>query len=214
MRDSWRKPARMLHSRALMLPFRKVACHSGKIGEMICLTDEDIKMNRTWIIALAVIVVAIGVYFLYFAAEDDVVVAPAPAPVEAPVAEPDPITPEPEEPGPADAAAPEEAVAPEADAAPEAVAPEADAAAEPDAAVVDGDDDLAEDTTSGPEEVTTTDEVLTTDGFDFERVRAMIEGAPVSEEEKASLIAALERTQDSPALLEPVLEQVRALLGL
>ncbi len=57
-------------------------------------------------------------------------------------------------------------------------------------------------------------ELLTVDGFDLDKVTAMVEAAPLADDAKATVITALDRAKDSPELLGAVLERVRTLLGM
>lgn len=58
------------------------------------------------------------------------------------------------------------------------------------------------------------DELLTVDGFDPDKVAALLEGSDISEGEKTTLATALGFAKDKPTLLEPVLENIRNLLGM
>lgn len=56
--------------------------------------------------------------------------------------------------------------------------------------------------------------LLTTEGFDFDKVVEMIKGSKLDALKKATLISALTQAQDKPELLQPALDQVKSALGL
>ena len=131
-----------------------------------------------------------------------------------------------EEAAAAEAAAAEAAAAEaEAQAAAEAeaqAAAEAEAAA---AAVQEALDEAAaatesaiESTTNALEETTadltaSAEELLTVENFNIDSVIALIEGSDLNEQEKTTLTNAVRAAQNSPALLQPVLERARQLLA-
>lgn len=57
-------------------------------------------------------------------------------------------------------------------------------------------------------------ELLTVEGFDIDKVMTLLDGADISALEKTTLGNALNAAQDNPALLEPVLQNIQAVLGL
>jgi colicin import membrane protein len=103
----------------------------------------------------------------------------------------------------AEAAAAEAAAAEAAAAEAAAAEAEAAAAAEAEAAAAAA----VEDTTASA------DALLTVDGFDVDQVIALIQGSNLPEQEKTTLISAVTAAQNSPTLLQPVLERARQLLG-
>ena len=57
-------------------------------------------------------------------------------------------------------------------------------------------------------------EVLTVDGFDFDRVMEMVESSELSQMQKTVLTTSLEGARDNPELLQPVLENIKELMGM
>ena len=57
-------------------------------------------------------------------------------------------------------------------------------------------------------------ELLTVDGFDLEKVTAMIDGSDLGGVQKTLLGTALEKAKDNPELLGGVLDQIKAAMGL
>ncbi|MFT7145929.1 MAG: hypothetical protein ACJASZ_000802, partial [Yoonia sp.] len=99
-----------------------------------------------------------------------------------------------------------EAAAEAAAAAAEAAAAveEATAAAELEAAATAAGDDL----------MAIAGDLLTVDGFDADKVAALLEGSDIPEGEKTTLATALGFAKDNPALLQPVLDNIKNLLGM
>ena len=58
-----------------------------------------------------------------------------------------------------------------------------------------------------------TDELLTVENFDLEKVQAMVDGTNLSDDEKTTIKTALERAKDSPELLSAILDRVKAAIG-
>ena len=80
---------------------------------------------------------------------------------------------------------------------------EADAAAEA--------SDAAEEANSGLGEVA---ELLTVEGFDYDKVIEMIDGSELNAMVKTSTKAALTQARDNPEMLEGVLEKLKDAMGL
>ena len=57
-------------------------------------------------------------------------------------------------------------------------------------------------------------ELLTVDGFDLEKVTAMIDGSELGGVQKSLLSTALDKAKDNPELLSGVLDQIKAAMGL
>jgi hypothetical protein len=57
-------------------------------------------------------------------------------------------------------------------------------------------------------------ELLTVDGFDAEKVTALLDTTDIGAGEKSMLTTALNAAKDNPALLQPVLDNIKALLGM
>jgi type IV secretory pathway TrbL component len=123
------------------------------------------------------------------------------------------------------AAAAEEAAAAAAEEAAAAAAEEAAAAAE-EAAAAAAEEAAAEATEEAVEEaaeaveeagddlMTMADDLLTLDGFDAEKVTQLLEGSDIPDDQKTAMTSALDFAKDNPALLQPVLDSIRGLLGL
>ncbi|MDP5085324.1 MAG: hypothetical protein NWQ23_07880 [Yoonia sp.] len=108
----------------------------------------------------------------------------------------------------AEAAAAEAAAAAEleaAAAAAEAAAAEAAAAVEAAAAEVAG---------AGEDLMAMADDLLTIEGFDAERVTALLDTLDIDQSQKDTLTNALSFASNNPALLQPVLDNIRNLLGM
>ena len=57
------------------------------------------------------------------------------------------------------------------------------------------------------------DQALTVEAFDYDRVKAAIEGSSLGETEKSTLITALDGARETPDLLGQVLDQIRSALN-
>ena len=57
-------------------------------------------------------------------------------------------------------------------------------------------------------------ELLTVDGFDAEKVVQLLDTADLSALEKTTLGNALNAAKDNPTLLQPVLDQIKSVLGM
>ncbi|WP_439155578.1 hypothetical protein [Yoonia sp.] len=125
----------------------------------------------------------------------------------------------------AQAAAEEAAAAAEAvmegtsGAAEEAVEAATEAASEAAEAVAEAADAAEEAMTDGTQAATTndimeqSDELLTVEGFNADRVLILIENADIPEEQKATLTNAVNTAKENPVLLQPVLDQIRQFIG-
>ena len=148
----------------------------------------DVNMNRNMIIAVVVLVLAGGGYYQF-------VSKPAKEAAAAAVAE-------------ADAAAAK--VADEAAAAAKmAEEAAAKAAADATAAATDGTAAMTDTATSA---MTAVEDMLKPENFDLAKVTAAIDASALDDATKTTLKAALDKVKDAPALLPPVLEQIKAAL--
>ena len=56
-------------------------------------------------------------------------------------------------------------------------------------------------------------EALTVEGFDYDRVLEMVETSELSQMQKTVLTTSLEGARDNPELLQPVLDNIKELMG-
>lgn len=120
-----------------------------------------------------------------------------------------------EEAAAAAAAEAEEAAAAAAAAAEEAAAAAAAEAEEAAAAAEEAVEEAAEAVEEAGEDLMTmADDLLTLDGFDAEKVTQLLAGSDIPDDQKTTLTSALDFAKDNPALLQPVLDNIRNLLGL
>ncbi|ARU00490.1 hypothetical protein [Yoonia vestfoldensis] len=63
------------------------------------------------------------------------------------------------------------------------------------------------------DDIPATVDLLTIDGFNADQVIALIAGSDLAEAEKTTLISAVTAAQNSPALLQPMLERLQQALG-
>ena len=63
------------------------------------------------------------------------------------------------------------------------------------------------------DDIPATVDLLTIDGFNADQVIALIAGSDLVEAEKTTLISAVTAAQNSPALLQPMLERLQQALG-
>ncbi|WP_322893522.1 MULTISPECIES: hypothetical protein [unclassified Yoonia] len=111
----------------------------------------------------------------------------------------------------AEAQAAADAAAAEAEAAAAAVEEAIEDAATATEDAIENTSDALEDT--GADVAASADELLTVDGFDANQVIALIQGSNLGEQEKTTLISAVTAAQNSPTLLQPVLERISQVLG-
>ncbi len=63
-------------------------------------------------------------------------------------------------------------------------------------------------------ETTTASDLLTTEGFDFDKVKGLIDGSDLDGLKKTLLVGALDQAKNNPDLLKAALDQVKSALGL
>ena len=63
-------------------------------------------------------------------------------------------------------------------------------------------------------ETTTVPDLLTTEGFDFDKVKGLIDGSDLDGLKKILLVGALDQAKNNPDLLKAALDQVKSALGL
>ena len=91
------------------------------------------------------------------------------------------------------------------------MAEEAAEAVEPDTAV----EEVATEAAEGSEDLMAmAGDLLTVDGFDADKVVALLDTIDIPEGEKTTLTTALGFAKDNPALLQPVLDNIKNLLGM
>jgi colicin import membrane protein len=73
---------------------------------------------------------------------------------------------------------------------------------------------VAEATQAGEDLMAMAGDLLTVDGFDEEKVTALLDTIDIPESEKNTLTTALGFAKDDPALLQPVLDDIKNLLGM
>ena len=167
-----------------------------RVKPLLC---GDVNMNRNLIIAVVVLVLAVGGYYQF-------VSKPAKEAAAAAMAEADAVA----------AAAKAEADAAAAKVADEAAAAAkmaeeaaAKAAADAATAVTDGTAAMTDTATSA---MTAVEDMLKPENFDLAKVTAAIDASALDDATKTTLKAALDKVKDAPALLPPVLEQIKAAL--
>lgn len=172
---------------------------------------------RNILLLIAVAAVAVTVYFMTSgqeAVETEAPVTPPSATEEAEDATTEDVTEDAPEPVESAAEAVEEAVEGAADAAEDA----AEAAQEAVDEVVDQASEAVESATEAVTEAVggegALSDVLTVDGFDFDKAVEMIDGSDLGAVQKTTLKAGLEQARDNPELLSQLLDQVRDALGL
>jgi hypothetical protein len=107
-------------------------------------------------------------------------------------------------------AAAEEALGQTAD-----VAEEAAEAVETDTATEEAVEEVATEAAEGSEDLMAmAGDLLTVDGFDADKVVALLDTIDIPEGEKTTLTTALGFAKDNPALLQPVLDNIKNLLGM
>jgi colicin import membrane protein len=109
----------------------------------------------------------------------------------------------------AEAAAAQAAAAAEA-----AAAATAELEAAANAALEEANAAVAEATQAGEDLMAMAGDLLTVDGFDEEKVTALLDTIDIPESEKNTLTTALGFAKDDPALLQPVLDDIKNLLGM
>ena len=177
---------------------------------------------RNILLLIAVAAVAVTVYFMTSGQE---AVVETGAPVTAPSATEDTeetvteeIIEEAQEPVEAATEAVEEAVESAADAAEGVVEDAAEAAQEAVDEVVDQASEAVESATEAVTEAVggegALSDVLTVDGFDFDKAVEMIDGSDLGAVQKTTLKAGLEQARDNPELLSQLLDQIRDAMGL
>ena len=57
-------------------------------------------------------------------------------------------------------------------------------------------------------------DLLTTDGFDFDKIKGLIDGSDLDGLKKTLLVGALDQAKNNPDLLKAALDQVKSALGL
>lgn len=94
----------------------------------------------------------------------------------------------------------------------EAAAAEAEAAATAaEEAVEEATAEVAE---AGDDLMAMAGDLLTVDGFDAEKVMALLDTSDIPDGEKTTLTTALNFAKDNPALLQPILDNIKNLLGM
>ncbi|MFT7107371.1 MAG: hypothetical protein ACJAVT_001894 [Yoonia sp.] len=73
---------------------------------------------------------------------------------------------------------------------------------------------VAEATQAGEDLMAMAGDLLTVDGFDEEKVTALLDTIDIPESEKNTLTTALGFAKDDPALLQPVLDDIKNLFGM
>ena len=106
-----------------------------------------------------------------------------------------------------------EAVESAVDAAESAVEDAAEAAQDAVEDAVDQATEALKDATDGVDGEAALSDVLTVDGFDFDKAIEMIDGSDLGAVQKTTLKAGLEQARDNPELLSQLLEQVRGAMG-
>ena len=97
------------------------------------------------------------------------------------------------------------------------VADEAEAAVETEMATEEAVEEVAAEAAEGSEDLMAmamSGDLLTVDGFDADKVVALLDTIDIPEGEKTTLTTALGFAKNNPALLQPVLDNIKNLLGM